>query len=59
MCANCRYLRDPKNRICGNQYFIKWNGSEVIPGKINEYCSDWYEPAAGRNVLQTALGKKP
>jgi len=44
MCANCRFLKDPEKRICGNEYFVKWNGSEVIPGKIDAYCSDWYEP---------------
>lgn len=43
-CANCEYLKDAKKRICGNKYFIKWNGSSKIPGKIDEYCSDWYEP---------------
>lgn len=44
MCANCEYLKDAKKKICGNEYFVKWNGSEVIPGDINAYCSDWYEP---------------
>jgi hypothetical protein len=44
MCANCRYLKDAEKRICSNEYFIKWNGSEVIPGEVNAYCSDWYEP---------------
>lgn len=44
MCANCRFLKDAEKRICGNEYFIKWNGSEVIPAAVNQYCSDWYEP---------------
>lgn len=43
MCANCKYLGDDQ-KTCSNDYFIKWNGSDVIPGKIDEYCSDWYEP---------------
>jgi hypothetical protein len=43
MCANCRYLADNKTD-CKNKYFQEWNGSEKIPGKIEEYCSDWYEP---------------
>jgi hypothetical protein len=43
MCANCRFLAEDK-KSCTNEYFIEWNGSELIPGKIDEYCSDWYEP---------------
>ena len=45
MCANCQYLKDPKNRICGNPHFIKWNGSETIPAPVDSYCSDWWESA--------------
>ncbi len=41
-CESCEYLGDDK-KTCTNKYFIKWNGSDVIPGKIDEYCSDWYE----------------
>lgn len=44
MCANCEYLKDAKKKICGEPNFVKWNGSEVIPGNINAYCSDWFEP---------------
>jgi len=43
MCANCKYLDEDK-KSCTKENFIRWNGSEVIPGKIDEYCSDWYEP---------------
>jgi hypothetical protein len=43
MCKNCRFLRDPEKRICGSLDFIRWNGSEVIPLPIDEYCSDWYK----------------
>lgn len=43
MCKNCKFLKDPENRICGEPNFILWNGSNVIPGKIDEYCSDWWQ----------------
>jgi hypothetical protein len=43
-CANCEYLgQDQKS--CTEKNFIAWNGSNVIPGEIDAYCSDWYEPA--------------
>jgi len=41
-CASCEYLADNKTD-CTSTYFQKWNGSPVIPGPIDEYCSDWYE----------------
>lgn len=44
-CESCKYLKDAKTRTCGNEYFIKWNGSSLIPAPIDSYCSDWYEPA--------------
>jgi hypothetical protein len=41
-CSTCRY-RDGQN--CTSEYFIRWNnGSPVIPGPVDAYCSDWYEP---------------
>jgi hypothetical protein len=41
-CAKCKYLgRDRKT--CTNTYFIRWNGSNVIPAPIDSYCSDWFE----------------
>lgn len=49
MCANCEYLKDAANRICGNPDFIAWAGpdkpagSAKIPKPINEYCSIWWE----------------
>lgn len=47
MCKNCRFLKDAAKRICGNEYFVKWNGSDVTPAPVDEYCSDWYEPRSG------------
>jgi len=43
MCANCQFLGEDK-KTCTNEYFIKWNGSEVIPAPVDQYCSDFYEP---------------
>lgn len=46
MCANCKFLGDDR-KTCTQEDFVKWNGSDVIPGEIEEYCSDFYEPADG------------
>jgi len=51
MCANCRFLKDREKRICGNEDFVAWNGSEIIPGAVDEYCSDWYMPR--RSLAET------
>lgn len=40
MCKNCEYVNGQK---CTNEYFIKWNGSDIIPAPTDEYCSDWWE----------------
>ena len=45
MCYNCKFLKDEENGLCGEPNFIKWNGSEKIPGDIHAYCSDWYMSA--------------
>lgn len=42
-CSSCEYLGKDK-KTCKNEHFIRWNGSNVIPAPIDEYCSDWYEP---------------
>lgn len=43
-CASCEYYKG--NLTCGNEYFIKWRGSNHIPAPSpDEYCSDWWEPA--------------
>jgi hypothetical protein len=61
MCANCEYLKDAKNRICGNTFFVAWEGpnkpagSDKIPLPVDRYCSDWYEPADG--ALKTSASK--
>lgn len=59
MCKNCKHLKDSDKRICGEPSFIAWDGrtndgkqigpakpagSNVIPGPIDAYCSDWYQP---------------
>jgi hypothetical protein len=44
MCANCAFV-DGQN--CTNEYFVKWNGSAKIPGPVDAYCSDWFEPGKG------------
>lgn len=42
-CASCEYYKG--NMKCGNEYFIKWHGSNSIPAKEpDKYCSDWYSP---------------
>ncbi len=43
MCANCKFLaKDRKN--CMESNFIKWNKGSLIPGPVDEYCSDFYIP---------------
>jgi hypothetical protein len=44
-CANCRYLEDRDQKTCGEPNFVRWNGGPTIPGKLEESCSDWFEPA--------------
>jgi len=50
-CEKCEYLKDAKNKICGNQFFIAWNKSEVIPGEIDRYCSDWFDWKDGKEAV--------
>lgn len=42
MCANCRFLGNDR-KTCTNEYFIRWNGSKLLPAPADEYCSDWWE----------------
>lgn len=46
-CAKCEYLKDREKGLCGQPNFVAWNGSDKIPGPIDSYCSDWFEPAKG------------
>lgn len=39
-CAKCEYVDANK---CTNEIFVKWNGSEVIPAPVDEYCCDMFE----------------
>lgn len=49
-CASCEYYKG--NMTCGNEYFIKWRGSNHIPAPApDEYCSDWYEPAEKKSAV--------
>lgn len=41
-CSSCEYYKG--DRICGNEYFQKWMGSNQIPLPADEYCSDWWMP---------------
>ena len=54
-CAKCEYLADNKTD-CTNGYFQKWNGGPEIPGKIDEYCSDWFEPKEDLEAAGTSEG---
>lgn len=47
-CSNCKFLKDDK-KSCGEPNFVKWNGSPIIPGRIDSYCSDWYMPGKVKN----------
>jgi broad specificity phosphatase PhoE len=40
-CLKCEYV-DGQN--CTNDYFIAWNGSNLIPLPVDSFCSDWFEP---------------
>lgn len=54
-CRSCEYLKDAEKRICGNKYFIEWNGNEVIPKPIDRYCSDWYEEKKAGSRMAEAM----
>src|SRR5271157_341060 len=45
-CSNCEYYKGEQDgkHVCGNKYFVRWNGSKFIPTKDPAaYCSDWWE----------------
>lgn len=56
MCANCKYLGEDK-KTCTEKNFIRWNGSDVIPGKITAYCSDWWESNEKKFLSQAESNK--
>jgi len=56
-CAKCEYLKDAEKRICGNSYFIKWNGSNVIPAPVDAYCSDYFQTAKHPSVKVSKLAR--
>lgn len=48
-CQKCRFLGSDR-KTCTNQNFIRWNGSNLIPAPIDEYCSDWFEPRQWKSM---------
>lgn len=42
-CAKCEYLR-PEEK-CGNDVFVRWQGSNKIPQPVDCYCCDMFETA--------------
>jgi hypothetical protein len=41
-CDKCEYLKGPQR--CGEEHFVRWNGSDKIPVKTSRYCCDFFEP---------------
>lgn len=48
-CAKCEYLAG--ERRCGNDYFIRWNGSNRIPAPTDQYCCDMFEIGERKDAL--------
>jgi hypothetical protein len=49
-CATCEYWKydDSQDKAyCSNTHYQQWAGTDQIPFPADEYCTDWYEPAAG------------
>jgi broad specificity phosphatase PhoE len=42
-CEKCEYLAENKTD-CQQKQFQAWNKGNVIPGKVDEYCCDFFEP---------------
>ena len=40
-CDKCEYLKSPQK--CGENHFVEWNKSDVIPAPTDKYCCDFYE----------------
>lgn len=41
-CAKCEYVSDDR-KACGNERFVKWNGSKFLPAPADSYCCDFFE----------------
>jgi len=52
-CAKCKYV---DGQDCTQKDFVKWNGSDVIPKPVNEYCCDFFEPK-GKTWVGVANGR--
>jgi hypothetical protein len=48
-CSTCRYYHPQGGYFgqCGEPNFKRFYGTTMIPCPADEFCSDWYEPAAG------------
>jgi len=42
-CANCKWW-NKEEQICSSTYYVEWAGTNKIPYKANEYCTNWWEP---------------
>jgi hypothetical protein len=42
-CANCKYW-DTEQEVCTSEYYKNWAGTDTIPYKADEYCTNWWEP---------------
>lgn len=55
-CEKCEYVDGQK---CRNKNFVKWNGTNFIPGDIKRYCCDFFEAAKGKvSRLAEAMKKR-
>lgn len=48
MCANCRFYvaHGGPHGQCGEPNFARYYDTTLIPCPPDQFCSDWYEPAA-------------
>ena len=54
-CISCKFVSQDGTK-CSEPNFQKWNGSPKIPGKADEYCSDWYVSKIGVEAVGTSEG---
>lgn len=58
-CANCAFV-DAEARACREPNYVLWNGGDpALPAELalDEFCSDWYVPAAG--TVESVPGPEP